>query len=145
MMAKKQDDSYQRRGATTGSSQRPAEHLAGLLLTFDLAHELERLRREPSYQQGSRNADTLVHEPDFRIVLVAMKPGGRLQEHHAAARISVQTLAGRVRLQLLDRTVDLPAGHLLALESSIEHDVEALEESAFLLTIAWPEGQDARG
>ncbi len=143
MTTEKLGNSYQRRGATTGSSRRPAEHLAGPLLTFDLAHELERLRREPSYQQGSRNADTLVHEPNFRIVLVAMKPGERLQEHHAAARISIQVLAGRVRLQLLDRTVDLPAGHLLALEASIEHDVEALEESGFLLTLAWPSTADA--
>ena len=140
-MAKNQGDSHQWRGATSGSPQRPAEQLAGSLLTFDLAQELEQLRREPSYQKGSRNADTLVHQPDFRIVLVAMKSGARLQEHHAAARISVQTLAGRVRLQLLDRTVDLPAGHLLALESSIEHDVAALEESAFLLTLAWEGGQ----
>jgi quercetin dioxygenase-like cupin family protein len=143
MTAEEQGNSYQRRGATTGSSQRPAEQLAGLLLTFDLARELERLHREPSYRHGSRNADTLVHEPNFRIVLVTMKPGGRLQEHHAAARISVQTLAGRVRLQLLDRTADLPAGRLLALESSIGHDVEALEESGFLLTLAWPSNVDA--
>jgi quercetin dioxygenase-like cupin family protein len=143
-MAEKPGDSYQRRGTTTGSPQRPAEQLAGSILTFDLAREIERLRREPSYQQGNRNADTLVHEPDFRIVLVAMKSGGRLQEHHAAGPVSVQTLAGRVRLQLPDRTVDLPAGHLLALEPGIKHDVEALEESVFLLTVAWPKGQDAR-
>jgi hypothetical protein len=49
-----------------------------------------------------------------------------------------------VRLELLDRTVDLPAGHLLALESSIEHDVEALEESGFLLTVASPSGRGER-
>jgi quercetin dioxygenase-like cupin family protein len=36
------------------------------------------------------------------------------------------------------RTFDLPAGSLLALDQGIPHDVEALEESAFLLTIAWP-------
>lgn len=137
-MVEKQGESYQRRGATTGSPQRPAEQLAGSVLTFDLARAVERLRREPSYQQGNRNADTLVHEPDFRIVLVTMKTGGRLEEHHAAGRISVHTLAGRVRLQLPDGTVDLPAGQLLALEPGIKHDVEALEESVFLLTIAWP-------
>lgn len=33
----------------------------------------------------------------------------------------------------------LPAGHMLALERALPHDVEALEDSAFLLTIAWPE------
>ncbi len=140
-MAENRPDSYQRRGATTGSPQRPAEQLAGSLLTFDLTDKLEQLRREPAYQQGNHSADALVHQPDFRIVLVAMKPGGRLEEHHAAARISVQALAGRVRLKLPNQTVDLPAGHLLALESCIEHDVEAFEESALLLTLAWEGGQ----
>jgi hypothetical protein len=37
-----------------------------------------------------------------------------------------------------DRVAELTSGHLLALDRSIKHDVEALEDSAFLLTIAWP-------
>jgi quercetin dioxygenase-like cupin family protein len=36
-----------------------------------------------------------------------------------------------------EREFDLPAGHLLALDAAVPHDVEALEDSAFLLTIAW--------
>ena len=36
----------------------------------------------------------------------------------------------------------LPAGGLLALGQGLPHDVEALEESAFLLTIAWPSEKD---
>jgi quercetin dioxygenase-like cupin family protein len=144
-MTETQGDSYERRGSTTGGPQRPAEQLAGAVLTFDLAQRIEQLRREPSYQQGNRNANTLVHERDLRIVLVAMKPGGRLQEHHAASRISIQILAGRVRLQLPDRTVELPAGHLLVLESGVEHDVEALDESVFLLTVAWSNAQRGGG
>jgi quercetin dioxygenase-like cupin family protein len=35
--------------------------------------------------------------------------------------------------------VEVPAGHLLALDRGITHDVEAVEESVFLLTICWPE------
>jgi hypothetical protein len=42
------------------------------------------------------------------------------------------------------RTFDLPAGTLLALDQNLPHDVEALEESAFLITIAWPHG-DGQG
>jgi len=38
-----------------------------------------------------------------------------------------------------DKVFDLPAGHLLALDRALPHDVKALEDSAFLLTIAWPE------
>ena len=37
------------------------------------------------------------------------------------------------------RLVDLPVGRLLVLDQNVPHDVEALEESAFLLAIALPD------
>ena len=79
-------------------------------------------------------------QPDLRIVLVALKAEKKLEEHEADARISIQTLRGHVTLQLPDQTVDLPAGHVLALDRAIRHDVVAVKESAFLLTISWPKG-----
>jgi hypothetical protein len=36
---------------------------------------------------------------------------------------------------------DLRAGSLLVLDQGLPHDLEALEDSVFLLTIAWP-GRD---
>ena len=51
----------------------------------------------------------------------------------------MQAIAGHIRMHVHDKVFDLPAGHLLALERALPHDVEALEDSAFLLTIAWPE------
>ena len=35
--------------------------------------------------------------------------------------------------------IDLPVEHMLASERALPHDLEALENSAFLVTIAWPE------
>jgi len=40
----------------------------------------------------------------------------------------------------LDQAVELGSGELMCLESGIHHDVKALEESAFLITISWPGG-----
>jgi quercetin dioxygenase-like cupin family protein len=128
-------------GETTGSSQRPVRHLAGSVLGFDLGAELASLQAEAGWQGGDRNARTLVEEPTLRVVLVVMKRGARLREHDANGRVSVHTLAGFLRLRLPVESVDLPAGHLLTLERALAHDVEALEDSAFLLTIAW-EGRD---
>ena len=51
----------------------------------------------------------------------------------------MQAIAGHIRMHVHDKVFDLPAGHLLAPERALPHDVEALEDSAFLLTIAWPE------
>jgi quercetin dioxygenase-like cupin family protein len=115
--------------------------LAGPVLAFDLAAQAAQLRYEHGYREGERNAITLVHEPDFRIVMIGLRPGARIQEHRTAGRLSIQTLAGRLRLRLPEQTVELPAGHLLALEPGVTHDVEALEDSTLLLTVAWPAGR----
>lgn len=125
-------------GETTGTGERPPQRLAGSLLAFDLAREVALLHEEGAWQQGDRNAKTLVKEPDFRIVLVALRAGARMDEHRAAGRISIQTLVGQLRLQAPGHTVDLPVGRLVSLERDLPHTVEAREESAFLLTIAWP-------
>jgi quercetin dioxygenase-like cupin family protein len=109
------------------------------LLQFDLASELKRLHSEESWLQATgRSSKTLAKYPDLRIVLIAMKSNTRMQGHTAAARISVHTLSGHIRLRRPEQVVDLPAGHLLTLDRSVPHDVEATEDSAFLLTLSWP-------
>lgn len=109
------------------------------LLDFDLAEEARLQRQEKSWLRGTgRGSRTLVKHPDLRVVLISMKAHTRMHEHVAAGRISVQTLSGHIRLQLPDQAVDLPAGHLLALDQCVPHDVEAVEESVFLLTLSWP-------
>jgi len=122
---------------------RPARPLADPVLRFDFAEEAARLRAEGPWLQHGRNAVTLVKHADLRVVFMLMKPGTRMQQHHTTGRISVHTLSGHVRLHLEGGVVDLPAGQLLALEHDIPHDVEAVQESAVLLTIAWP-GDAAR-
>ncbi len=113
--------------------------LSGPLLQFDLAGELDQLHRDESWLQPTgRSSKTLVKHPDLRIVLIAMKANTRMHEHTAAGRISVHTLTGHIRLHLPGRIVDLPAGRLLALDQCVPHDVEATEDSAFLLTLSWP-------
>ena len=109
------------------------------LLQFDLTSELDQLYRDESWLQAAgRSSKTLVKHPDLRIVLIAMKTNTRMHEHTAAARISVHTLRGHIRLHLPQQVVELPSGHLLALDECIPHDVEAAEDSAFLLTLSWP-------
>jgi quercetin dioxygenase-like cupin family protein len=109
------------------------------LLQFDLANELDQLHRDESWlHPAGRRSKTLVKYPDLRIVLIAMKANTRMHEHTAAGRISVHSLKGHIRLHLPEQMLDLPAGHLLALDQCVPHDVEAAEDSAFLLTLSWP-------
>lgn len=124
----------------SGASRSPGP-LGNPILTFDLNGEIERLRKEDAWQ-GGRNSKTLVKNADFRIVLTVLQTNARLHEHKAAGRISVQTIAGHIQIHVEDTIVDLRSGHLLALDRALLHDVQALEESAFLLTICWPEGAE---
>jgi quercetin dioxygenase-like cupin family protein len=82
----------------------------------------------------------LVKYNDFRIVLTAIQANTMIHEHHSAGRISVQTVEGHLRMHAGGREFDLPAGHVLVLDRAMPHDVVAMEDSAFVLTIAWPEG-----
>jgi quercetin dioxygenase-like cupin family protein len=117
-------------------------YLAEPLLHFDLGHEVAELRREDSWERESgRSSKTLAKYSDFRIVLVCMKAGSHMNDHKAEARISIQPLRGKILLHVPDqKSVELLAGQLMTLDCGIHHDVEAIEESAFLLTVAWRKG-----
>ena len=111
--------------------------MAAPYLELDLAKELEQLHREPGWTSG-QNARTLVKYDDLRIVLTALRAHARIPAHQTEGRISIHAVAGHLQVRAQGRTFDLPAGRLLALDQLVPHDVEALEDSAFLLTIAWP-------
>jgi quercetin dioxygenase-like cupin family protein len=105
-------------------------------LEFDLARELEELHSEPEWRTG-HNAKTLAKYDTLRLVLTALKARSRIPPHQAAGRVSIHTIQGRIQVRAEGRTFNLPAGSLLVLDQGLRHDVEALEDSAFLLTIAW--------
>ena len=111
--------------------------MASPFLEFDLKREIHQLHEEAGWQSG-QNARTLVKYDDLRVVLMVLKANMRLPDHSTDGRISVQMLSGRIEVRALGRTFDLHAGSLLALDRDTHHDVEAIEDSAFLLTIAWP-------
>jgi len=102
-----------------------------------LAREAETLRREPTWQAQGHNAKTLIKHPDFRVVLIALQAGARMQEHSTDQCVTIHALSGCLRLRLPSGTVDLPTGTLLALEQTVVHDVEALVDSVLLLSLGW--------
>ncbi|MEO8680869.1 MAG: hypothetical protein ABI665_17590 [Vicinamibacterales bacterium] len=106
-------------------------------MEFDLPAEIHRLHAEATWSTG-HNAKTLIKYDDVRVVLTALQATIRVPEHKTHGRIVVQVLSGHIHVRALGRTFSLRAGGLLALDHGVLHDIEALEESGFLQTIAWP-------
>jgi quercetin dioxygenase-like cupin family protein len=106
------------------------------LLMFDIATLLTQIKHEDRWQKGKRNAMTLLKDQGLRIVLVAMHAGVATPSHHAEGPLSVQVVEGRLKFTTDSESVTLKKRHVLALQAGIRHDVQALEESAFLLTRA---------
>ena len=109
----------------------PAEQSAAQ----DLAGIASQIRLEAPYQRGGHGAQTVLREDDLRVVVLALKAGAVIPEHQAHATGALHVIAGRVRLSLAARSVELATGQLVAIARGAPHSVEALEESALVLTL----------
>jgi quercetin dioxygenase-like cupin family protein len=103
-------------------------------VAFDLPAEIDRLRDETVW--SGHNARTLVDDDELRVVLIALHANARMGQHRHGGRVSIHALTGHIQVTAAEWTFDLRAGGLLTLGRGVPHDVEALKESAFLLTMA---------
>lgn len=101
---------------------------------IDLHKELQSIR--------SRDLDvsstTVLKTDTLRIVLIALRSGATLPEHHADGRISVQVLEGDIEFDAENNSQRLAPGTIVSLGPRVPHRVVAQQNSALLLTIAWP-------
>lgn len=115
------------------SQERP---LDGPHLTFDLAAENERLLSETPWADHGHNAITLAKYPDLCVVLTALKAGVRMSTRGPRERITVQVLSGRLRVRSRRTSFDVARGQVVATDRAVVHELEALEDTSFLLTVS---------
>ncbi|MEV8122777.1 cupin domain-containing protein [Streptomyces sp. NPDC085944] len=102
---------------------------------------LDALAREHLEQAAAsssgRSATTVHggHELVLRQTLLALTAGTTLAEHENPGEATVQILRGRVRLTSGDDSWDGRTGDLVLIPPA-RHSLEALEDSAVLLTVA---------
>ncbi len=122
----------------TRTTPRPKRPLAAPLLSFSLAEEVDRLRKEPEWEERTRNSITLVKTPDLSVVLVALRNGGSICGHEVEGPITLLVLSGAIRFRAGESSKTLKTTEMASVGKAVPHDVKALEDSAFLLTIANP-------
>lgn len=104
----------------------------------DLEATIQELHTTEAWQRG-KAAKRLNTFPNFRVSLMALKAGASLGEHRNPGRVSIQTIAGNVRVVADGKTFPSPPGSIIFLDRNVPHDVQAVEESAFLVTVALEE------
>ncbi len=99
-----------------------------------LAREQLELARSSS---SGRSAATVYggHEHVLRQTLIALAGGRRLDEHANPGEATVHVLHGRVTLRAGDHEWNGSPGDLIIVPDSM-HSLEAVEDSAVLLTVA---------
>ena len=128
---------------TSGTTIRSAHPLSGQGLTFHLDEEIAILRAELARTSGGRAAKTLVKSGGLRATLVLLRAGIALDPQATAGGATVQVMEGRLRVHVDGQTLTAEPGDLVALSENLREPVRAEQESAFLVTVAWPEGAGA--
>ena len=92
---------------------------------------------------GGRTARTVYggHEKVLRQTLIAMVGGAELSEHENPGEATVLVLQGRVRMSSGELTWEGSGGDLIVVPDA-RHRLEALEDSAVLLTVAMREAAE---
>jgi len=114
------------------------EKLNQPMMAFAIAEEISKIKADQrSTNQGKRSA-VLAKNQHVRIVLAVLSRGEALHEHETEGQITVTVVEGAIRFNALNQRVRLTAGGLLTLQPGIRHSVEALEDSAFVITVCAP-------
>lgn len=104
---------------------------------FDLLNLARELRAGEPYIRDGHTARTLVRGVVLRVIFVVIREGSKMGEHRTKQQVSLHVVAGAVRVQLRDRSVELHTGQLLVLLEDEYHDIQATVDAALVLNIGW--------
>ena len=128
---------------TTGTERRPAHQLSGEGLRFRLREEIDQLRQELKSASGQRSAKTLTKAGRLRVTLVVMDADASMNPESSQGGATLEVLEGRLQVQTQGQGHELASGELLILDDNLREPIRAMDQSAFLITVAWPEGAGA--
>ncbi len=106
------------------------------VVPIDIPDFLRQIKTEPAWENSDRNAMTVYKTDAMRIVLIALHKDALLKEHTTNGVICVQVLDGEINFSTEGKTHNLTKGKMIALHRNVAHEVSAVDESVFLLTVA---------
>lgn len=112
------------------NSEWTAGHPVNGIASLNIADEIGRLKRGPQWVAGDRVAESLAKNSEISVTLLLLKQGAILKEHRARGTVALTIMTGSIRLN----GATLGAGTVAVIDHEAPHAVEALTESALVLT-----------
>lgn len=106
------------------------------MLTFDTDALISQIKSEEAWSRSDRNSLTIFKNDSLCMVIVGLHPEAAMKKHSATGAITVQVLQGDIIFETLNQKSELTRGKMIALPAGIPHQVYAVKESFFLLTLA---------
>jgi quercetin dioxygenase-like cupin family protein len=105
----------------------------------------KRVEREPGADAprvpsvGHQKPRVLFSSPECRIVVLDLRSGEEMGDHHVRERAVVEVISGRVSIEAAEETVECEAGTLVTFDPGERHALRGLDNARLLLTLApWP-------
>ena len=108
------------------------------LVRMNLPESIAQLKSESAWLNGDRNAVTLLHNDQLRIVLIALHQHAEMPPHTLEGVSYIQVIEGRIWIETLEQSLSLDAGEGLAIAAGMPRSYFAEKESTLLLTISGP-------
>jgi quercetin dioxygenase-like cupin family protein len=87
------------------------------------------------FASGVSGTRTLLKTSCMEVIRLVLPRGKTISRHQAPGEILVQGLTGRVRFTTMGTTIEIESGQLFYLSAAEPHEIMALEDCSFLLTI----------
>lgn len=107
-----------------------------LIAEFNIPLIARQLKTGPEWHSKKRNSATVFKSDDLHVLLMAMHAVTRMVGHKVDVPLTIHVLEGRIKVITNKDVMALEKGALLVLEAGIAHEIEAVKESVFLLTLA---------
>jgi len=105
------------------------------MIEATIADEIRQVRAASKWGGGDRHLESLVKGDGLNVALVMLKKGARLNQHANRAPFSVQVVEGSIAFIASGERRLIGPGRILAVRRGLPHAVEAIEDSAFILTL----------
>jgi quercetin dioxygenase-like cupin family protein len=103
-------------------------------IEFFINDEVNPVKQEPEWISGSRNSP-LVNTVNLSIVPTVLHKNATLCGHEVEGPITLQVLSSSINFGVSGQPRTLEQGKVITLDKGIPHDIQALEDSEFWLTV----------